>query len=101
MQYSVSVCSLPEVDSRVISGRCIWLTIPHKCVQFRDPRFNSSEQIRPKVVVVGGIFGLYSNLDKCRPEVTDDVISGAALAYVGVDVPAKFGDSRLYIGRII
>ena len=43
----------------------------------------------------------FSNFDKCRPEVAGDVISGAALVYVRVDVRAKFGDSRLNNGRII
>ena len=43
----------------------------------------------------------FSNFKKCRPEVAGDVIFGAALAYVGVDVRAKLGDSRLNRGRII
>ena len=38
-------------------------TIPHKCVQFRDPRSNRSEKIQPKSVG-GGIFGRFSNFDK-------------------------------------
>ena len=37
-QHSAAVCSIPEVDSHVISGRCMWLTVFDKCVQFRDPR---------------------------------------------------------------
>ena len=44
---------------------------------------------------------VFSNFDKCRREVAGDVISGAALVYVGVDVHANFGDSRLKSGRII
>ena len=63
------------------------------CVQFRDHRLNRSEEIRLKSVA-GGIFGRFSNFDNCRPEVAGDVMSGAALVYVGVDVPTKFGDSR-------
>ena len=42
-----------------------------------------------------------SNFDKCRPEAPGDVISGPAFDYVGTDVPAWFGDSRLHNGRII
>ena len=34
-------------------------------------------------------------------EAGGDVISGVALDYVGADVPAGFGDSRLSTGRII
>ena len=71
----------------------MWLTILHKCVQFYDPRLNRSEEIWPKAVE-GGIFGGFFNFDKCRPEVVSDVISSAALDYVGMDVRGKFGDSR-------
>ena len=71
----------------------MWVTIPHKCVQFCDPRFKIYEEIRPKDVG-GCIFGRFSNFEKCQPEVASDVISRAALVYVGVDVCAKFGDSR-------
>ena len=35
-----------------------------------------------------------SNFEKCRPEEAGDVISGMALDYVGMDVPAKLGNSR-------
>ena len=48
----------------------------------------------------GGIFGLFSNFGKCRPEVADDVISNAALDYVSVDALAKFSDSKLKGSRI-
>ena len=47
------------------------------------------------------IFGHFSNFDNCRSEVAGDVKSGAALDYVGMDVPDKFGDSRLNSGLII
>ena len=36
-----------------------------------------------------------------QSQVAGDVISGAILDYVGMDVPAKLGDSRLNSGRII
>ena len=38
MQCSIAVCSQSEVASHVITGRSMCLTIPHKCVQFCDPR---------------------------------------------------------------
>ena len=41
-----------------------------------------------------GIFGHFSNFDKCRPEVAGEVVSGTALDYVGLDVPVKCGDSK-------
>ena len=40
-------------------------------------------------------------VDKCRPEVASDVISGVAVDWVSLDVSAKFGDSTLNSGRII
>ena len=48
-----------------------------------------------------GIFGRFSNLDKCQLEAAGDVISGKALDNVGTDDPAGFGDSRSNTGRII
>ena len=56
--------------------------------------------IRPKFVG-SGIFGRFPNYDKCLSEVADDVISGVAVDYVGMDVRAIFGESWLYSGRII
>ena len=87
MQYSVAFWSLLEIASCVISSRCMWLTIHHKCLQFCEPRLNRSEEI-PRKVVGGGIFGRFFNFDKCRLEVAGDVIAGAALVYVGMDVHA-------------
>ena len=46
-------------------------------------------------------FSPFPNLDKCRPEAGGDVISGVTLDYVGTDVPAGLGDSRLNSGRTI
>ena len=74
--------------------------VPDKCIQFRDPRLNSSGEIQPKAVGCG-IFFRFSNVDNCRAELTGDVISGKALEYLGLDVLAKLGDSRLNNGRII
>ena len=57
-------------------------------------------KIRPKAVV-SGIFGRFSNFDKCRLEAAGDVISGLAIELAGTDVSAKFAGSRLNSGRII
>ena len=46
---------------------------------------------KPSEVAFSAVF---SNFDKCRPEVAGDVVSGAVIDPVGLDVPAKFGDSR-------
>ena len=71
---------------------------PHKCVPFYDPRLNHSEEIRPKSHRSRLFRPFFSNFDKCRADVVGDVLSGAALANVGVDIPAKAGDSRLNSG---
>ena len=55
---------------------------------------------RPKAVG-DEIFGRFSNVDKCRPEVADDVIARAAVGGLGLDVRAKFDDPRLNNYRII
>ena len=79
--------------SDVIPGRFVGPIVPDKCVKFRVPLFNRSGEIQPKTVRCG-IFGRFSNFDNCRPEVAGNVISGAALVHVGVDVPTKLGDYR-------
>ena len=43
----------------------------------------------------------FSNFDMCRPDVAGDVISVASEDLVGLDVRAKFDDSRLNGGLII
>ena len=40
------------------------------------------------------------NFDKCRPEAAGNVISGIALDYVSIDVPANFGNYRLNSSQI-
>ena len=35
----------------------------------------------------------FSNFEKCRPDVADDIISGVAVEQVGMDVRVKIGDS--------
>ena len=69
--------------------------VADKCVKFRDPRLNRSQETQPKAV------GHLPNFDNCRSEVAGDVTSGVALDYVGMDVQVKFGDFRLSSGRII
>ena len=44
---------------------------------------------------------VFSNFDKCRPEVADDVIPSVAGKHVSMDVCVKFGNYRLNSGRII
>ena len=53
------------------------------------------------MVILGGIFGRFSNFKKCRLEVAGDVISSVAVDYVGMDVGATFGESGLNTCRII
>ena len=69
------------------------LTVPDKCVKFRDPHLNRSGEIQMKAVGCD-IFGRFSNFDKSRPEVAGDVISDVAVEQVGVDVRVKFCDSN-------
>ena len=78
MQYLFPFCSRPEATSYVILRTFLGLTVADKFVKLRDARFNLSREIRPKAAGCG-IFGRFSNIDKCRPE----------LAGVGVDVAAK------------
>ena len=73
------------------------LAVPDKHLKVRDPRLNNYREIRPKAVGCG-IFGRFSNFDKCRPELAGDVISGVALAHIGMDGSAELGDFRLNIG---
>ena len=48
-------------------------------------------KFRPKAVV-GGIFDIFH--DNLRPKVATDVMSDMVVERVGVDAPAKLGDSR-------
>ena len=83
-----------------ISGRSVGLTGPDKRVKFCDPRLNHSKVIRSKAAGCG-ILGRFSKFGKFQPEVAGDIISCVTLVYVGVDVHAKFDDSRLNSGLII
>ena len=64
----------------------MWLTIPHKCVQFFDPRLNLSEEIRRK----NRLFFFHDNF---RPELVVDAVSGAGVDPTGVKVLVIFSDS--------
>ena len=44
---------------------------------------------------------IFSNLNKCLPEVVGDVIFCLTFYWVGTDVHAKFGNARLNSGQII
>ena len=57
-------------------------------------------KIRPKAVE-DDIFGRFSNLEKCRLDVAEDVISAVAVEMVDMDVHVKCGDSMLKSNRII
>ena len=66
------------------------LIIHDKCTKFGDPYLKRSEEILPEAAE-GGISNHFS-ADNFLPEVAVDVISGAALEYVRMDVPVKFDD---------
>ena len=57
-------------------------------------------KIRPKAPG-NDTSAVFSNFQKCQPEVDEDVISGLAVDYVGMNVRVKFDDSKLNIDRII
>ena len=48
-----------------------------------------------------GHFGLFSKSNKCRPRAAGLTRPSMALEYVGMDIPASFGDSNLNTGRTI
>ena len=83
--YAALNCSLQPTGSSYSCHRFMRLAVADKWVQFRDPRFNRSGEIRPKAVG-GGIFVCFLSNDKCRPEVAGDVIFGAAMDQVFADV---------------
>ena len=101
-QYLIAFCSRPggASDRDIVSGRFVGPIIPDKRAKFHDPRLNRSGQIQPKAAGCR-IYGRFWNFDNCRPKGDGDVISGEALDYVVMDVPAQVGDSRLNRCRII
>ena len=84
----------------VVPGRFVGLTVPNERVIVGDPRIIRSGENRPKAGECG-ILGYFQNFDKCRLESAGDIIFSVALDYVGMNVRAKIGNSRLNIGRII
>ena len=78
VQYLIAFCSRPEAASDVLSGRFVSPIVPDKCEKFSDPHLNHSGAIPPEAVA-GGIFGRFSNFNKCRSEVSGDVILGKAV----------------------
>ena len=80
----------------IFFNRDIWRRLWHS-IRLNATRLNADK------AVGCGIYGRFSNIDKYRLEVeaADDIISGLALDYVGMDVPTCFGDCGLNSGRII
>ena len=71
--------------SDVISSTFMGPVVSNHLVKFGDPRLNLSQEIRPEAVR-GGSFDRVLNFDNCQPEVVSDVISDAAVQYIGIDV---------------
>ena len=72
MQYSITLCSSPEVASDVASGKFMRQIVIAKTAEFGYPWFLSYWTYR--VLVVGDIFArCRSNF---RPEVVEDYITG-------------------------
>ena len=63
-------------------------------------RSNCTTKIRPRAVR-GGICDRLKKFDRCQLKVAGDVISSAAVDYIGMDFDIKFGDSKPSTGRII
>ena len=59
------------------------LTVPNEFVKFRDALLNHSGEIRPKAVEAP-FRPLFSNFDKCRPDVAGDIVSGVTAGHAGV-----------------
>ena len=91
MQYLITFCRRPEATSEVMYGLFVRPVALDESVKLHDPSLNRSPEI-PTEAVGGDIFDCF--LYNFRHEVDNDVISGVAIDNVGVDVCAKFGDSR-------
>ena len=74
-----------------MSGTFARLIVPNRCVKFYDPHFNRSGEIWPEAIG-GSIFD--SSFYKVDNDVINDVICGVVVHQIGMDVRAKFGDSR-------
>ena len=51
--FSTRLGATIGIISSVLSSRFVWLIIPYKRVNFRDPRLNRSGEIQPKAVRCG------------------------------------------------
>ena len=83
VQYSIGFYSRPEAAIDVMSSNFVRLNVRDEAIKFRDLRLNGPQ-------TVGG--GISPN--NLRPDVASDV-TGVAVDPVGMDVRAKFNDSRL------
>ena len=88
--YLIAFCSRLAAAIDVISSI---RRICDKCVKFCDPRLNHSLSINTTPSNRRLHFRQFVR-DNSRPEVVSDVISGVAVAQVGVDVRIKTTDSR-------
>ena len=60
--------------------------------QFAGQAKRRATRIRPKAVR-SAVFGRFANFDKCRSEVTGDVVFGVAADSASTDVRATFDES--------
>ena len=91
--YVIAICSRPEAVSDVMSSSCSRTIVFDKCVKFHDPCSNGSREIPLETVVRRWYFRQLFRY-KFRPEIDNDVISGAPALCIGIDHHIKFGDSR-------
>ena len=80
MQYSIIFYSRLQADANVISSTFVRDTVPDNVVNYRDPGLNRSREHRLQVVGDGTFHVNF------RPEIAGDVISGAVLEKIGVDI---------------
>ena len=89
----MAFCSRPEGAGDAISDRRVGLIVLDKHVQFHDPSLNRSREIphppKPSKAVFSTVFPYNFWL-----EADNNVMSGTAVEYVGMDVNIKFCDSR-------
>ena len=88
MQHLVAFCNRPEGASDVISGRIAWPREVCKIWSSSPEPFSRNSARSRQKQYFGQCFRYYF-----RPEVCNDVISGAAIDYVGMDVLVNVGDS--------
>ena len=85
----------PEAASDGISGKFIRPIVHDKPVKFHDPCLKRSREIPPEIPKSSkGVFLTVISLQLPTGSIGNEVISGLAVDYVGVDVRVKFGDCR-------